>query len=181
MVVSLYFGKTISSELKLSKLAVQFWPLYILSNEKNEVIANIWDGQNLKITFRELSHLIWRTCSMLSDDCDSIRQYASPKAFTLYNLYALWSVLKGSCQSTLPSFGKICIPPRVQIFLWLLSNNKLLARDNLAKRRQLKIWFASLAMIIYYSFMLWVLCDIYYMECSGNLTLQFWCWFRIGS
>lgn len=27
------------------------------------------------------------------------------------------------------------IPPRVQCFLWLLSNNRLLTRDNLAKRR----------------------------------------------
>jgi hypothetical protein len=30
---------------------------------------------------------------------------------------------------------KLKIPPRVQIFLWLLSRNKLLTRDNLAKRR----------------------------------------------
>jgi len=30
---------------------------------------------------------------------------------------------------------KLKIPSRVQIFLWLLSKNKLLTRDNLAKRR----------------------------------------------
>lgn len=30
----------------------------------------------------------------------------------------------------------LCIPPRVQVFLWLLSKNKLLTRDNLAKRRK---------------------------------------------
>ena len=30
---------------------------------------------------------------------------------------------------------KLNIPPRVQLFLWLLSKNKLLTRDNLAKRR----------------------------------------------
>ena len=28
------------------------------------------------------------------------------------------------------------IPPRVQFFLWLLSNNRVLIRDNLAKRRE---------------------------------------------
>jgi hypothetical protein len=29
------------------------------------------------------------------------------------------------------------VPPRVHIFRWLLANNKTLARDNLAKRRNL--------------------------------------------
>jgi hypothetical protein len=29
------------------------------------------------------------------------------------------------------------IPPRIHFFLWLLSNNKLLTRDNLEKRRNL--------------------------------------------
>jgi len=28
------------------------------------------------------------------------------------------------------------IPPRVQVFLWLLSNNKLLTRDSLSKRKK---------------------------------------------
>lgn len=33
------------------------------------------------------------------------------------------------------SIWKLNIPPRVQFHLWLLSNNKLLTMDNLAKRR----------------------------------------------
>jgi hypothetical protein len=32
---------------------------------------------------------------------------------------------------------KIKVPPRIHIFLWLLANNKVLTRDNLAKRKQL--------------------------------------------
>jgi hypothetical protein len=31
---------------------------------------------------------------------------------------------------------KLQIPPRVQIFLWLLANNRLLSRDNFAKCRE---------------------------------------------
>jgi hypothetical protein len=31
---------------------------------------------------------------------------------------------------------KLQVPPRIHIFLWLLANNKLLTRDNLAKRRE---------------------------------------------
>jgi hypothetical protein len=34
------------------------------------------------------------------------------------------------------SVWKLFIPPRVQFFLWVLSKNKLLTRDNLAKRRK---------------------------------------------
>ena len=34
-----------------------------------------------------------------------------------------------------PAIWKIKIPPRIQIFLWLLTNNKLLTRDNLCKRQ----------------------------------------------
>lgn len=35
-----------------SSLAVQFWPLYIICNECNATIADIWDGHTLKLTFR---------------------------------------------------------------------------------------------------------------------------------
>jgi hypothetical protein len=35
-----------------------------------------------------------------------------------------------------PVMWKIKVPPRIHIFLWLLANNKVLTRDNLAKRRQ---------------------------------------------
>ena len=33
-------------------LATQYWNLYVLVNEKNKTIAEIWDGQELKCTFR---------------------------------------------------------------------------------------------------------------------------------
>jgi hypothetical protein len=35
----------------------------------------------------------------------------------------------------IPSVWKLNIPPMVQVFLWLVSNNKILTRDNLAKRQ----------------------------------------------
>ena len=33
---------------------------------------------------------------------------------------------------------KIKVPPRIHIFLWLLANNRILTRDNLAKRREVQ-------------------------------------------
>jgi hypothetical protein len=35
-----------------SSLAIQYWELYCLANEQFTTLANLWDGQNLKITFR---------------------------------------------------------------------------------------------------------------------------------
>lgn len=36
-----------------------------------------------------------------------------------------------------PNVWNISVPPRVHMFLWLLSNNKLLTQDNLSKRQNL--------------------------------------------
>jgi hypothetical protein len=35
-----------------SSLAIQFWPLYKIVNEKGKAIADLWDGSDLKCTFR---------------------------------------------------------------------------------------------------------------------------------
>jgi hypothetical protein len=35
----------------------------------------------------------------------------------------------------IPSVWKLIVPPRIHFFLWLVSNNKLITRDNLNKRR----------------------------------------------
>lgn len=36
-----------------SSLAIQFWPLYIIVNEKGKTLAELWDGINVKCTFKE--------------------------------------------------------------------------------------------------------------------------------
>lgn len=35
-----------------SSLAIQYWQIYMLINEKSSSIAEAWDGVNLKFTFR---------------------------------------------------------------------------------------------------------------------------------
>jgi hypothetical protein len=37
----------------------------------------------------------------------------------------------------IPTVWKLLIPPRIHFFLWLLSNNRLLTRDNLERRQKL--------------------------------------------
>jgi hypothetical protein len=35
-----------------SSLSIQYWDIYILVNEKTQSVFNLWDGTNLKCTFR---------------------------------------------------------------------------------------------------------------------------------
>jgi hypothetical protein len=35
-------------------LAIQFWDLYMIMNEKNKTVQELWDGTNLKCTFRRI-------------------------------------------------------------------------------------------------------------------------------
>jgi hypothetical protein len=55
-------------------------------------------------------------------------------------MQALYVVVNdwGVRQIYTPVMWKIPIPPRLHIFLWLLANNKIFTRDNLAKRRNVK-------------------------------------------
>lgn len=71
----------------------------------------------------------------LSDEEDSIIwTYNSSGKYTVQSLYAVVN-FRGIVLIFVSLVWKLKIPPRVQFFLWLLSKNKLLTRDNLAKRR----------------------------------------------
>ena len=54
-----------------------------------------------------------------------------------FSLYMRLLTIKGVKPVYVQAVWKLKIPPRVQMFLWLLSKNKLLTRNNLAKRREL--------------------------------------------
>jgi len=67
---------------------------------------------------------------MLNDEEDQIlRSYSSMGKYSvhLYVVMVLVFIL---------AVWKLNIPPRVQFFLWLISNNRVLTRDNLVKRRE---------------------------------------------
>lgn len=61
-------------------------------------------------------------------------------ASRLYNVESLYAVVnfRGVCPVYTPVVWKLNGPPRIDIFLWLLTNNKILTRDNLAKRQLVK-------------------------------------------
>ena len=130
-----------------SSLAIQFWHLYAIVNEKGATISQVWDGVNLKLTFRRSVSqnlmLQWEDlCSIassinLSDEIDNIIwMYDSRGVFSVQTLYSVLS-FRGMVPVYIPTMWKLSVPPRIHIFLWLLGNNKLLTRDNLSKRKDL--------------------------------------------
>jgi hypothetical protein len=129
-----------------SSLAIQYWPLYVIVNEKGKTVAEAWDGSSLKFTFRRnVSPQLMEMWLELLGIAESINFSEEPDAvvwrFTSngrYSVQSLYAIVnfRGVTPVYSPAIWDLCIPPRVQVFLWLLSNNKLLTRDNLEKRRK---------------------------------------------
>jgi len=60
-------------------------------------------------------------------------QYESNGIYSTQSLYAVIN-FRGVQPVFVPAVWNIKVPPKIQVFLWLLSNNKLMTVDNLAKR-----------------------------------------------
>jgi len=108
-------------------------------------VREVWDGENLMLTFRRTvseqgMNLWWELVNLMSEvtlseeEDQIIWAYSSSRKYSVQSLYAVVN-FRGIFPVFVSSIWKLHIPPRVQFFLWLLSKNKLLTRDNLAKRR----------------------------------------------
>ena len=72
----------------------------------------------------------------LTEEEDSIKwSFNSSRKYSVQSLYAIINH-RGVTPVFVHTFWKLNIPPMAQFFLWLLSSNRLLTRDNLAKRRE---------------------------------------------
>ena len=137
-----------SSLLKIkgnTSLTILYWPLYVINEQQGKSVREIWDGENLMLTFRRMvseqgMNLWWELVNLmsevtLSEEGDQIIwAYSSSGKYSVQSLYAVVN-FRGISPVFVSSIWKLPIPPRVQFFLWLLSKNKLLTRDNVAKRR----------------------------------------------
>lgn len=127
-------------------LATQFWDLYIIANEHNLPISDIWDGAELKISFRRtFNEALMSRWYELEDIIHSIVFSSVPDRpiwmfhpTGIYSVKSFYAVINngGVTPVHTPALWNIAVPPRIHIFLWLLANNKLLTGDNLLKRRQ---------------------------------------------
>jgi hypothetical protein len=128
-------------------LAIQYWKIYSIINEQGCSIKEAWDGMALRFTFkrtvnsRQMNQ--WYELEQIAssinftDEPDSvIWQLNSAGHYLVQSLYAVVND-RGVRQVFTPVVWKIKVPPRIHVFLWLVANNKVLTRDNLAKRKSL--------------------------------------------
>jgi hypothetical protein len=69
-----------------------------------------------------------------NEEDKSVWQFQSSGLYSSHSLYRVIN-FRGVIPVFIPAIWKLIIPPRVQFFLWLLSKNKVLTRDNLGERR----------------------------------------------
>jgi hypothetical protein len=175
-----------------SSLAIQFWPLYVINEQQGKTIDQVWDGETLKLSFRrsvsERLMELWfellgivEEVNLVEEEDQIIWSFCSNGKFSVQSLYAIINH-RGVKPVFVQSVWKLKIPPRVQIFLWLLSKNKLLTRTNLAKRRKLEdlsCLFCSETETVHHLFFdccvangVWsVLADI--LNLSGNCNYEY--------
>lgn len=77
------------------------------------------------------------TISYKDEEDSMIWQFSSNGKFSVQSLYKVIN-FRGIQQVFVSSIWDIKVPPRVQYFLWLLSKNKLLTKDNLSKCRKVE-------------------------------------------
>jgi hypothetical protein len=78
---------------------------------------------------------IAESITLTNEEDQILWNFNSNEKFSVQSLYAVISH-RGVIPKFIHAVWKLNIPPRVQMFLWFLSSNRLLTRDNLAKRRE---------------------------------------------
>jgi hypothetical protein len=129
-----------------SSLAIQFWDLYVIVNEKTGTVRDLWDGVNLRCTFRrtvgDRLEQLWlevlqlaSTIEFFEEEDSLIWQFSSNGSYSSQSLYKIINH-RGILPVYVSAIWDLKIPPCVHFFLWLLAENKNLTRDNLGKRRE---------------------------------------------
>jgi hypothetical protein len=119
--------------------------LYVICNQQGKTINQVWDGETLMLSFTKtvsenLINLwfdlvgIMEEVSLTDEPDHIIWSFSFTGKYSVQSLYAVINN-HGVKPVFVHAVWKLNIPPRVQIFIWLLSKNKLLTRDTLAKRR----------------------------------------------
>jgi hypothetical protein len=80
---------------------------------------------------------IAKTISYSEENDQIIWQYETNGIYSSSSMYAIVN-FRGIQPIYLPSMWKLKIPPRIQVFLWLFSQKKIMTRDNLRTRGMVK-------------------------------------------
>jgi hypothetical protein len=124
-------------------LDVQFLELYCISNEKTKTISEIVVDGEVRLTFRRSSSMemmqVWDDLMAvveqvnLNEDFDAlVWVYEKTGSYSSHSFYAVIGY-RGVTPMYIPAIWNIKVPPKIQLFIWLLSHNKLATVDNLNK------------------------------------------------
>jgi hypothetical protein len=116
--------------------------------QQTQTIRELWDGEQIRGTFRRIFSdemmVSWleiieiaKTISYSDENDQLIWQYETNGIYSSSSMYAIVN-FRGIQPIYLPSVWKLKIPPRIQVFLWLFSQNKIMTRDNLRIRGMVK-------------------------------------------
>jgi hypothetical protein len=101
-------------------LAVQFWELYCICNEKSRKIADIWvDGVTFRRTFIETLMQSWRELlavmeeTILNVEADALIWCYNKSG--VYSSQSFYNVI--SYRGITPPVYSCCVPPKIQLFL----------------------------------------------------------------
>jgi hypothetical protein len=119
-----------------------------LIHEKNKIVADIWDGNECRLTFRTFSQpLLQRWFELLVVASSICLSEIQTLFFMMKNTNSLaWHFDELGIYSSqffygaisyrfvttiyIPSIWNIEVPPKVQLLLWLMAYNKLMILDN---------------------------------------------------
>jgi hypothetical protein len=123
---------------------VQFWDLYVIRNEKIIVLVHTWVDGELRLTFRrnfdEEMMQAWYDLEatveniVLNDSSDAlVWSYNSSGVYSSQSFYAIVNY-RGVTPIYILAVWSVNVSPKIQLFFWLLSHNKLAMVDNLSKK-----------------------------------------------
>jgi hypothetical protein len=113
--------------ISTSSLAIQYWELYCLDNEQNKTIAELWDDENLRCTFRRCVNNrlfgLWEEVLTIAsslelsprEEDEPIWQFHSLGIYSSQSLYAAIN-FRGVTPVYVPAVWKLMVPPRVHLF-----------------------------------------------------------------
>lgn len=127
---------------------VSLFNSYVLVNEKNKTVHDLWDGQNLRCTYRRiLGNTLFRqweevirlasTITFTDNPDEMVWRFTSNGTYSSQSLYKIVN-FRGIRPVYLPAVWSLEIPPKINFFIWLLSQNKVLTKDNVAKRKHVE-------------------------------------------
>ena len=111
-------------------LSTQFWDIHIVSNQQTRTIAELWYGTQLccdfRRTFSEEMLMLWhqvvdiaKTLVLSLEEDQLIWQYESKGVYSSKSMYAIVN-FRGVKQVYLPAVWDIKVPPRIQMFFFVV-------------------------------------------------------------